>query len=426
MNWSSLIAWQPRRRAARAVVPLAELHEQGLTRSLGKDLVDGNRVELLLDGPQTYAAMFEAIDAAREHIHLESYIVDADGPGEELARRLAARSREGVRVHLLFDSIGSLRTPRGFFEALQREGVALCEYRPLRSLRELLSSSAHHRNHRKIMIVDGRIGFIGGLNISRECSTGSAPRLSRAAEVPGPGWRDSHLRVHGPVVAELQALFIAHWNQHARLPIPPAREVAPQAPQAPAAPVAPVAPVGTQRASLAASGCGRGRNPFYRALLAAVESSRSRVLVTTAYFVPPRRLLRALISAAHRGVDVQLVLPGHTDFWAPLHAGRWHFGRLLRAGVRIHEWHDTMLHAKTTVIDGLWVAVGSSNLDWRSTVHNAEADLLVLDGPFAAEMERVFHGDVARCREVQLRQWLERGLFDRLKEWTARRFEFML
>jgi cardiolipin synthase A/B len=418
MAWPS--AWRkPRQGGVSPATTLAEIHEQALTRSLAQPLVAGNRVDLLQDGPQTYTAMLDAIDAAREHVHIESYIVDADGPGEEFARRLAARSRDGVRVHLLFDSIGSMRTPRAFFESLEREGVLLCEYRPVRSLLALISRKAHRRNHRKIMVVDGRIGFIGGLNISREYAAGSAPGLLASKHAgkddSSPGWRDSHVRVQGPVVQQLQALFIDHWNRHARVPIAAARHGQ-----------ATTGAAGTQRAAVASTAGGRTRNPFYRALLAAVDAARERVFITTAYFVPPRRLLRALLGAAERGVDVQLMLPGHSDFWAPLHAGRWHYGRLLRAGVRIHERHDTLLHAKTTVIDGLWSAVGSSNLDWRSTVHNAEANLLVLDDAFAAEVERMFRADVAQCRPVALRQWLQRSLVDRCKEWMARRFEFML
>lgn len=413
MNLLSPLPFLAHRPRSRDTVSPIEWHRRALERSLGRPLVDGNQVELLLDGPQTYAAMLEAIDAARDHIHIESYIVDADGPGQEFARRLAARSRNGVRVHLSFDAVGSMRTPRSFFAELEREGVVLCEYQPVRSLLAVLRGQAHRRNHRKIMVVDGRIGFVGGLNISREYSAGSAPHWMRV-ETDESGWRDSHVRVRGPVVNQLQALFIEHWNQHARVPLPSARYIAP------------LEPVGQHRAALAATGAGRGRNPFYRALLAAVESARTSVLVTTAYFVPPRRLLRALLAAARRGVDVQLVLPGYSDFWAPLHAGRWHYGRLLRAGVRIHERHDRLLHAKTTVIDGVWAAVGSSNLDWRSTVHNAEANLLVLDPAFAAEAQAVFQADVAQCRTVGLQQWSQRGLLDRLKEWVARRFEFLL
>jgi cardiolipin synthase A/B len=418
MNWWTAMAWTTGRQAPRSAAPLAELHEQTLTHSLERPLVDGNQVDLLQDGPQTYAAMLDAIDTARDRIHIESYIIDADGPGEEFARRLIARCRDGVRVHLLFDSIGSMATPRAFFDSLESEGVLLCEYRPVRSLLALFSLRAHRRNHRKIMVVDDRVGFIGGLNISREYAAGSAPGLlvSKDADQDerGPGWRDSHVRVRGPVVEQLQVLFIGHWNHHARTPIAAARKWGP------------AEAAGAHRAVVASTAGGRRRNPFYLALLAAVNSAQVRVFITTAYFVPPRRLLRALLGAAERGVDVQLMLPGHTDFWAPLHAGRWHYGSLLRAGVRIHERHDTLLHAKTTVIDGVWSSVGSSNLDWRSTVHNAEANLLVLDAPFAAEVERVFYADVAQAQPVELQQWLQRGALDRLKEWMARRFEFLL
>lgn len=414
MAWWTPATWNSGRRQAPAGEPLAVAHERALCASLLQPLVGGNQVDLLIDGPQTYAAMLGAIDAARDHIHIESYIVDADGPGEEFARRLAARSRDGVQVHLLFDSIGSIGTPRAFFEALERDGALLCEYRPLRSLTALFSRKAHRRNHRKIMVVDSKVGFIGGLNITRECAAGSAPGLLAGKDDSGPGWRDSHVRVRGPVVQQLQSLFVGHWNRHARTPIAVARHAVP--PEI----------AGPHRAAVASTAGGRRRNPFYLALLAAVNAARSRVWITTAYFVPPRRLLRALQRAAERGVDVQLLLPGRSDFWAPLHAGRWHYGRLLRAGVRIHERHDTMLHAKTTVIDGLWSAVGSSNLDWRSTVHNAEANLLVLGVPFAAEVERVFRDDVAQSRPVALHQWSQRGMLDRAKEWLARRFEFLL
>jgi cardiolipin synthase A/B len=225
-KWLSPSTWGrgPPAPNSAALSP-AQLHEQALTRSLGHGLTRGNRIELLLDGPQTYASMFDAIDAARDSILVESYIVDADGPGAEFARRLIERRRDGVRVHLLFDGVGSMRTPRNYFERLESEGVALCEYRPLRRLLACIDAAAHRRNHRKIMVIDGRVGFIGGLNISREYAFGSAPNLLRSKDEGGAGggWRDSHVRVQGPVVAELQALFVAHWNCHApvRVTLPP-------------------------------------------------------------------------------------------------------------------------------------------------------------------------------------------------------------
>ncbi len=398
------------------------LQHQALTRSLSRPLLSGNRVDLLRDGKETFASMFEAIAGAREHINVASYIVQDQGPGEELLSRLVKRRREGVRVNLAFDSAGCFGTSRRVFEALKRDGISLLEHHPLSHLTTWLGSAFQRRNHRKLMIIDGRTGFIGGLNISGVYA-GSSPLKSGVSESDDDtedafakaDWRDTHVRVQGPVVNELQQLFVDQWKRHngrgpggtaSYFPIPHM--------------------AGSQRAGVAAAECGPGHNDFYRALLAAVNTARHKVLITTAYFVPPRRLLRALTAAAQRGVDVQLVLPGRSDFWAPIHAGRWHFGHLLRSGIRIHERHDRLLHAKTAVIDGVWATVGSSNLDWRSLVHNAEANLVVLDAPFAQRLEAMFWQDVAQSREVLLQRWLGRGGLDKMKEWTARRFEFLL
>ena len=399
-------------RSHHSSTTVEELQGQALRRSLSRPLLNGNRVELLQDGSETFAAMFEAIDGAREHINVASYIVEDQGPGEEMLGRLVARRREGVRVNLAFDGAGCFGTKRRVFDALRRDGITLLEHHPLWQLSTWLGSALQRRNHRKMMIVDGRTGFIGGLNISGVY--GSTPMKSGVT--PPQDWRDTHVRVQGPVVNEMQRLFLDHWRHHAgRMPISGAASYFPIPQQ-----------VGTQRAGVAAAECGRGRNDFYRALLAAVHTAKFRVLITTAYFVPPRRLMKELISAAQRGVDVQLVLPGRSDFWAPLHAGRWHFGQLLKAGVRIHERHDRLLHAKTAVIDGVWATVGSSNLDWRSIVHNAEANLVVLDKAFAARMEQAFKQDTEKCREVLLHRWDARGSVDRMKELIARRFEFLL
>ena len=404
-------------QAAAAAAPTLHEREDALAAGLTVPLVPGNRVVLLQDGPRTYEAMFAAIAGARDHINLESYILEADGPGAEFARRLVERARAGVRVNLLYDGFGSLRTPASYFEGLRAAGVDVCEYNPVTRLGNLLSRALHLRDHRKLMVVDGRIGFIGGVNISAVYSSGSAPVLHRerpAGDARRPGWRDTHVRVEGPVVAHLQRLFMRHWVRHSAI----ALHGADYYPPLPAA--------GSQRAALAACDAGRRRNPFYRALLGAIDAAQHRVLLTTAYLVPTRRLLRCLTQAARRGVEVHLLLPGVSDFWAPLAAGRSHYGRLLRAGVHLHERHDTLLHAKTCVIDGLWTTVGSSNLDWRSFLHNAEANLIVLDPVLAREMERVHAQDVARAQEIDRAAWARRGWRQRLAETIARRFEFFL
>ena len=398
----------------------AHSHAHALVAGLCEPMVTGNRVDLLQDGPGTYAAMFEAIEGARDHVNLESYILEAEGPGEEFARRLIARAKAGVRVNVLYDSFGSLGTPASYFEHLQANGVNVCEYNPLRRLGNLLSRALHLRDHRKLMVVDGRIGFIGGVNISSVYSAGSSPLAAMSGsgagdgEAPRPGWRDTHVRVEGPIVAQLQRLFMRHWSKHSSIALRGTHYFPP------------LAPVGNQRVALAACDAGRRRNPFYRALLSALDASQHRIFLTTAYLVPTRRLMRSLLRAARRGVDVHLLLPGVSDFWAPLQAGRSHYARLLRAGIHLHELHDTLLHAKTCVIDGLWTTVGSSNLDWRSFLHNAEANLVVLDAGLAQEMETVFMADVARSKEIVRAEWSRRGWRQRLAEMLARRFEFFL
>jgi cardiolipin synthase len=387
-------------------------HAGVLMRALRQPLVGGNHVELLIDGAATYAAMFAAIDGAHDHINLESYIVEADGPGEELARRLIAKCREGVKVNLLFDSFGSLTTATAYFDALRAAGVRLCEYNPLRSWRRLFSRAVHLRDHRKLLVVDGEVAFVGGVNISGVHVAGSS--LSKNRSTGAPPWRDTHLRIAGPLVSQLQQLFVAHWNQHACETIQPAHYAPP------------LRPAGRLRGAIASCEAGRRRNPFYRALVKAIDHAHERVLLTTAYFVPTRRLVRALSAAARRGVDVRLLLPGQSDAWAPLQAGRSHYGRLLQAGVRIYERQGALLHAKTTVIDGVWVTVGSANLDWRSFVHNAEANAIVLDAAFGSQMEAVFTEDVAASHEITLETWHARGWLQRVQEALARRFEFLL
>lgn len=403
------------RRRQAAIV---RRHARPLMRALRRPLVGGNRLELLIDGPATYDAMFAAIDAARDHINLESYIVEADGPGEELARRLLAQCNRGVKVNLLFDGFGSLQTKAAYFDALRAGGVQLCEYNPLRSWDRIFSRAVHRRDHRKLLVVDGRVAFVGGINISGVYASGSAGlpgsspgEDSRSATPP---WRDTHLRIEGPLAAEFQRLFLQHWSCHADATLQPADYLPP-----------PLA-CGRVRGAVASCEAGQRRNPFYRALLKAIDHAQQRVSITVAYFVPTRRLVRSLSAAARRGVDVRLVLPSESDAWAPLHAGRSHYARLLQAGVRIYERQGALLHAKTTVIDGVWATVGSANLDWRSFMHNAEANAVVLDPAFGAEMESVFRTDVAASREVTLDQWKRRGFFQRLRERFARRFEFLL
>jgi cardiolipin synthase len=368
----------------------------------------GNDVRLHVDGPATHRAMFAAIAAARDHINLETYILDAGEIAERLAELLAKKVAQGVKVHVLYDGVGSVSTPRDYFRELKKAGVAVCEFNPVEQLDVL-----NNRDHRKILVVDGRVAFTGGINISQ--TYGSSSR--RARRSPGrdlkDGWRDTQVEVRGPAAAQFQRLFLDSWAlqdcglwSEARYFPPPERP-------------------GEKTVRVLKADPDAG-SEMYVALLEAIGKAASRVWLTVGYFVPDPQIKQALLDAARRGVDVRLVLPGYSDFWAPISAGRSHYKELMAAGVKIYEWHEALMHAKTAVIDSQWSSIGSTNLDWRSFVHNYEADLIVLDAAFAGEMERRFRLDMDAAVRIDPEQWRKRGLGRRFKEWLARQYEFVL
>jgi cardiolipin synthase len=398
------------RSAAATPGALLEHHRGAIVATLGGPLVGGNRAELLVDGPETHGAMFAAIAGARASVNLETYILEDDEVGDRLARLLLDKRAQGVVVNVLYDSLGSLATRREYFERLRAGDVAVCEFNPVSPLRASVGLGINNRNHRKILVVDGTSAFTGGINISGVYSAGSAGSgRSRSA-----GWRDTHVTVAGPVVADFQRLFLATWARQGC----PGPEEAAYFPPLPAR--------GARAMRLVAGDPEAGESETQRAILAAVGSAQQRAWLTYGYFVPDPPTLAALTAAARRGVDVRLALPGFSDFWAPLHAGRSHYDTLLAAGVRIHERQDRLLHAKTAVVDGVVTSIGSTNLDWRSFVHNFEADLLVLDAGFGERMEQLFAADVAASREITLAAWRARGMESRGREWLARRFAYLL
>jgi cardiolipin synthase len=355
--------------------------------------------------------MFEAMSRARDHINIQTYILDDGEVGEKLAALLAGKARQGVKVHVMYDSVGSIRTPKAYFERLRDAGIEVCEFGPVGRVHEV-----NNRNHRKITVVDGRTAFTGGINISETYSS-SSRRARRGQDKDTDrkrGWRDTHVMVEGPVVEQFQRVFLDDW---AREDCGPWREAGffPEPERR-----------GTVAMRLVRSDPSRESAEMYHELLGAIAAAKKRVWLTFGYFVPDPGTKQALIEAARRGVDVQLVLPGFSDFWAPVYAGRSHYEELLAAGVRIYEWHDALIHAKTAVIDGAWSSVGSSNLDWRSFVHNYEADLVVHDADFARGLERRFERDVAASVPVLAATWARRPAREKIKEWVARQWEYLL
>jgi cardiolipin synthase len=385
----------------------------------GTPLSVGNQATLLENGPATYAAMLAAIRAARSSIHMEMYIFEGSEVGQEFAEALIARHKAGVKVRVIYDSVGSFSTPKEFFEGLRSAGIEVAEFNPV-SAAGLLAKGVEldHRDHRKLVVVDGRVAFLGGINISKVYSSsgsGATPGGNRDLPIQDRPWRDTQVKLEGPVVADLQRAFLAQWAKVRKEPALEDKALFPQ-----------LASVGHDAVRAMPGSPDDGIDPAYVALISAIESAETRVRITNAYFVPARELVEALERAAKRGVDVELILPGHSDNWLVLQAGHVHYEDLLEAGVKIYERKHRLLHAKTATIDGVWSTVGSTNLDWRSLQHNDELNAVVLGPDFAASMDAVFDKDRANSTAITRESWADRPLASRLKEQAARCWSLLL
>lgn len=396
---------------------LLALHLAETRKAIAAPLTLGNHAHLLVDGPQTQQAMLRAVAGARRQVDLETYLLEPGGIGEELATLLVAKAAAQVRVRVLYDGIGSISTPEAYFERLRSAGIPVCAFNPVKSPSADPRLSVNNRDHRKILIVDQQVAFTGGINISGTYTSSPFRRRYKAPSAAPDlktGWRDTHVAVRGPVVGQFQTLFDTTWQSQR---CPPGG--LPEAPH-------PAAGSGGMAVQLVAADPLAERSELYVALLAAIAHAHHRIWLTYGYFAPDQRIVDALADAARRGVDVRLVLPSFSDFWAPFHAGRAHYAALLAGGVHIFEYRNALLHAKTATVDGVWSSVGSTNLDWRSFVHNYEADLLVLDSDFADEMEDLFAADQAASQEITAGAWARRSVADRLREWLAQRWEYLL
>jgi len=380
----------------------------------GGPLLAGNRVRLLQNGPETYRAMFAAIGAARDSINLETYILEDDEVGRRFVDALIAKQRAGVQVNLIYDSVGAIGTPDALFQRLRDNGVRTLEFNPVNPLDAKAGWDVNQRDHRKLLIVDGRTVFLGGINVSSVHSGGSIGRRTPARPSNKVPWRDTDLQIDGPVVAEFQKLFLATWAKQHGGPLA-ARTYFP-----------PLSRQGDELMRAIGTSPDDAQSLIYVTLMSAFNSAETEILLTNAYFVPDRQLVAALIAAAARGVDVHMVLPGHSDSALVFHAGRSNYDELLRGGVKIHERLEALMHAKTAVIDGVWSTVGSTNLDWRSFLHNDEVDAVVLGSGFGDLMRAAFKADVAKSKEVTLGDWRQRPLSDRAKELFSRLWQYWL
>jgi cardiolipin synthase len=360
-------------------------------------LEPGHEVQLLVDGGQVFPAMLDAIRGAQHSVCLETYILRSDRTGRRLGEGLVERARAGVAVRLLYDAIGGLGVSEGYLAELRAAGVQVAEFHPIAPWRPRFA--LNQRDHRKILVVDDTVGFTGGINIGDDyASTGDG----------GVGWRDTHCRIVGPQVHELLRLFRRSWvaSGGADFAMPPAPVVDREA-----------APEGAMVRVLGNEGR-RGKTPIRRAYLHAIRHASRAIDIANAYFIPDRAIRRALLNAVQRGVRVRVIVPGEdNDLPSTRWAGQHIYTVLLKGGVTIHEWTGLMMHAKTAVIDGVWSAVGSCNIDKRSFNINLEVMATIIDRPLGAEMHAQFELDLQRTKQVDLALFKQRPFWRRVVEW---------
>jgi len=381
----------------------------------GSPLTSGNKVTLLIDGPATYAAMFKAMENARDHINIETFIIEDDETGRRFSDLMLRKQVEGVQVNLIYDSRGSINTPAPFFQRLRDAGIQVLAFNPVNPLKTRGSWSVAHPDHRKILIVDGKIAFTGGINISAVYASHPSGASGLSGVKPGEKapipWRDTDVQIEGPAVAEFQKLFLDTWQQQKGGDLS-GRNYFPE-----------LKAEGHALVRAVGSSPGEANRLTFVLYVSAITFSERSLHLTNAYFVPDAETIKALCDAAVRGVDVKIVLPGNTDASLTLSAGRYHYSELLKSGVKLYERRDVLLHAKTAVIDNVWSTVGSTNMDFWSFSSNDEVNAVILNKEFASEMEKMFAGDIAASHEIRREEWKKRPWLNRAKEWFAHQFE---
>lgn len=359
--------------------------------TLGTAMVGGNDAVLLKNGDEIFPAMTKDIREAKRTVNLETYIYQADPAGRQFADAMIEAARRGVEVRLLVDAWGS--SLKGLKDELEKAGVHVRKYRPLRLF---TIYKVGRRTHRKILVVDGRIAYTGGLGIDQRW-LGNARNTKE--------WRDTQVRVVGPVVTQMQAIFSEDWT-YTTGEILAGDKFYPHIEAA----------ASMQAQAIKAS---RGDSSSLAKMLyyVAIQSATKSIYIQNAYFLPDKQVRQALVDAVARGVDVQIMVPGRDIDLPMVRFASWiHYGELLKGGVHIFEYRATMMHNKTMVVDGLYSTIGSINFDSRSMNRNAEESLAFYDQGFAKKMETMFSEDKKRCSEITYQAWDKRGLVQRLAE----------
>jgi cardiolipin synthase len=387
---------------------LLERHNAALELVSETPLTKGNKVSLLSDGPATYEAMSRLIEGAKDHINLETFIIDADEVGHRFSDLLLKKQAEGVQVNLIYDAFGSIGDPASFFKRLRDAGIHVLEINPINPFKVEGTWRLAHPDHRKLLVVDGTVAITGGINISSVYSSKPSDRDERGNDQPA--WRDTDIQIEGPAVAECQKLFIDTWDRDGGEKLPDRNYF----------PV--LRDKGDYLVRVVGNTPGQSNRITFIAYVAAFTFAERSIHLTNAYFVPDEQILDALSNAAARGVDVKIIIPATSDSSMALHAARYNYSALLKAGVKLYERRKVLLHAKTAVIDGVWSTVGSTNLDSWSLQNDDEINAIVLSREFADEMEALFAADLKESDEIKRAEWKARPFLDRMKERFAHFF----
>jgi cardiolipin synthase A/B len=355
----------------------------------------GNRVDLLLNGDQIFPAQLAAIRSARKSITYAQYFYEDGRPAQQIVDAISQRCRAGIRARVLLDGFGTLKMPIELKQTLEQSGCFVATFRPLTPW---TADNANNRNHRRVLVVDGRVGFTGG--------SGASSKWMGNGRQKGQ-WRETDVRLEGPAVNDLQGAFAENWLEatgemlggDAFFAAVPRR--------------------GAVAVQVVRSSPVSGSIAVYNMYLLAISAARRTIYLTNPYFLPDERMAKSLVEARGRGVRVVLLLPGAIDNNIVRQASRAGFGRLLEAGVEIYEYQPGLLHAKTMVVDGVWATIGSANVDNRSFALNEEVNVALYDAPMAARVGQIFADDIAHSRRVDEARWRARGPVTRLLEWLA-------
>ncbi|MBB5497937.1 cardiolipin synthase [Paraburkholderia sp. MM5384-R2] len=374
---------------------------------LGPPVVPGNRFEMLLNGDQIFPSMLEGIRSARETITFETFIYWSGEIGGQIARALADKAREGVAVHVLLDWVGSSKMDRRYLQLLREAGAEVVKYHKPHWTG---LGRMNDRTHRKLLVIDGRIGFTGGVGIAPEW-TGNAQDEKH--------WRDTHFRVTGPVVGHMQAVFMDNWIK-ATSSVLHGPEYFPHIDAEPKG-------AGQGLAHMFSSSPSGGSDDMQLMYLMAITAATRSLQLASAYFVPDKLTINAIVEAAKRGVKVQIVTPGkRIDTHTVREASRACWGDLLKAGVEIYEYQPTMFHCKLLVVDEYMVSVGSTNFDSRSFKLNDEANLNIYDRDFATQQTAAFDDDIAKSKRITLEAWTRRSFTEKVVEKFVRLLDTQL